>query len=289
MLSKKKELIEEISTLEKENQELTSAIKKIDNKENFETVKHFTYRYRKSFYRKIPFSYIDSVFFSYKNIILKHANGCFIEKILDVAYDTSRERNMTDLVMNIPMYCSETIKTDKGIIFVLNDPYRTISTLPMATVSDNAANICKGRIIIAQLTIPENHRAVTYFEMKGYRLLKMNFTNIIGKDPPATNKLFMQFKDVKGEENAIKAIDTIENHFNSFGNTEIQRENSSTLRILTDTSLLGVSYEKGKLWYAQEPSGQLLICQSIKQSLGTDYLIHSKHCFVFEDERTFPI
>lgn len=289
MALRRKELLNEIAALEKEQNELESAIKRIDNKENFETVKHFTYLYRKSIYRKIPFSYLDTVFYSHKSLLQKHANGCFIEKILDVACDAAKSRNLNELVMDIPMFCNNTLKTDNGIIFILSDPYRTIATKPMIRITDDTAKSCMGRIIVAKLVIPENHRAVTSFEMKAYKPLKMSLNNIFGKDPPIIDPLFTQFKDINTEEDAIKALDTIEEHYLFTGDSMTLRQNIKSLRILTDTKLIGISYEKEKLWYADENSKSLFVLNSIKDLPDKEKHYSPRTGFTFEDELLFPV
>lgn len=288
MIYKRKALIDEINALEKENQDLLASIKRIDDKEHFETIKHFTYLYHNAMYRKIPFEFIETVFYTYKKTLLKHANGCFIDKILDVACDAARRYKMDELVMNIPMYCNNVIKTGKGTVFILTDPYRTIATKPMKNISDESAKICKGRMLVVKIVIPENHRAVKSFEIKGYRLLKMNLTNILGKDPPETNKLFTQYKNIKDENEAIKAIDSIENHYNKYNDCKTLRQIEKSLRILTDKMLIGISYENNQLWYADEPSGQLLVYQSMAGLNDDEKQDDSKYCFFFINENFLP-
>lgn len=264
MLSKKKELKEEITRLEKENQELLIAIKRIDNKENFETVKHYTKYCHKAMYRKIPFSFLDTVFYSQKELLFKYANGCFYNAFLDRAYDSAK-RYQDELVMSIAMFCSQTIKTDNGIIFILTDPYRTIATKPSTRISDKSAESCKDRMLVANLVIPENHRAVKSYEMKGYRLLKMSLRNVFGKEQVKADTLFTQYKNIKKENEAILAINTIEQHYIANYECVIRRYNDTSLRILTDKKLIAISYEKGELWYADQPSDHLMVCQCIKE------------------------
>lgn len=278
----REDLINEIKNLEKENQELKAAIKRIDAKEMFETIKHFSFPYHDFMYKKIPFEFINSVFYYYKQTLFEHANGCFLNDLLDTAFNAARANNYKELIMSIPMFCKNIIKNESGISLVLADPYRTIITRPKRNISEESP--IKGRMLVANLVIPENHRTVTSFELKGYKLLKMSLTNIFGKDPPKTNDLINQITKhtIRSKSAAINAIDEIEDYCKK-KSFMTYRPRDDSLRILTESLLIGLCFEKNKLWYAEEPSGQFKICNSGKY-LNDDII---KTCFTFKDEYLF--
>lgn len=286
MLFNKNELLKEIADLEKKNEELEAAIHRIDDKELFETVKIYTHLYRKFMYRKIPFSFLETVFYYQKDLLLKYATGCFIERILDVSYERSVNEGKLELIMHIPMYCSNILNTDKGVILTLMDPYRTINTKPLKRISEASALNCKGRMLIAKLVIPENHRAINSFELKEYKLLKMSLTNIFGKEPPINyNDLFTRFKGVRTEKDAIKAIDFIESYYNMHNEYMVCRCNENNLRIVTENKRIGIWYEKEQLWYGEEPCNSLVFYKAMTEiPRERDTIFQNNSAFLFDDE-----
>lgn len=280
--NKKEDLLAEIAALEEENKRLAAAIKRIDNKELFETVKIFTSHYRKCMYRKIPFDWLETVFYTYKDILLKYANGCFIGKLLDTAYSEASARDFTELIMFIPMYCENFFITRQGTSLLLSDPYRKITTSP-SQISYEEAMIIKDRIIVAKLVIPENHRTAKAFTLKGYKKLNMTLTSFIDKPKPVNyNTLFTKYKGIENEKDAIMAIDYIEQYYKSHNAILVIRVNEYTLRIVTQEKKIGVWYENNKLWYGEE------ICRSYSYIKNLNCLFQGSNylrpLYLFEDE-----
>jgi hypothetical protein len=184
------------------------------------------------------------------------------------------------------MYCSNVFMTGHGVVFMLADPYRTISTKPMIGITEDAAMYCKGKILITKLVIPENHRAVKSFELKEYKPLKMTLSNIIGKQPPTYfNALFTRFKDVTDEDEAIKAIDFIEDYYRKHDSFIVIRQNNNILRIVTDEKKIGVWYEKEQLWYGEEYSKSLLFYNAVEKiSPKGPAFFNTVTPYMFEDE-----
>lgn len=290
MLNKRDELLREISCLEKENEDLRKAIRKIDDKELFETVKIYTHVYRKCMYRIIPFSFLDTSFYYYKDILLRYANGCFINEILDEAYKLSQHDNMKELIMHIPMYCSNVVSAGNGSVLILTDPYRTIRTKPLKSINKADLEYYVGRILLTKLVIPENHRTVTNFELKELVPLKMSLTNIFGKNLPINNNtLLSKYKHITKETDAINAITCIENHFRSNKLHLVERVNERNLRVLTDSKSIGIWYAKEKLWYGEEPTTILSFYQTKEGHPLEKNIFNENNPFLFTDENLCSI
>lgn len=286
-MNSKDALLKEIADLEKEKEEWKKKIRRLDDYEQFETVKENIRIYRSLFYLKIPFSFLETVFYTQKDLLMKHANACFFEKVLDRAIEHDMDTKNKQVLATIPMYCSSTAKTSHGYVFTLMDPYRTIFTKPMQKVSDEEARKCQGRMLVVKIIIPENFRAVNSYEIKGYKPLKMTLTNVFDKEVPINyNTLFTRYKDVRSESEAVAAINQIEAYYKQFVQYIIVRVNDYELRIITDKKKIAVWFEKDQLWYGDEPCDSLPFIKVMgnQEQNNNDIFRYNDKPYLFTDE-----
>lgn len=249
----------EIAELEKENEELRKELFCATEKELFKTSKSYTNVYRKLFYRSVPLKMITTPFYYKKYELAEKVTACFIPEILDRALECSKFHYDQECVMWFAMFCENAILTSAGIVFTLSDPYRTIQTKPVTTISQEDAVNYIGKLLIVKLVITDNYKTDQTFTLKGIK------TTNYAQEYKNTHEEWSEIKkhlNVSGEAECRKALDELQIYFidkYKIGENNTiklkcayERNNDFELRVRTLNRVMVFYMKNGILMYADE-------------------------------------
>ena len=279
-----KQLEEEIALLEEENKRLKKEYSIAKETEDFKTAQSYTYRDELLLYKPIPLSMITTPFYFRRGTITKKATACFMPKIL------KRAKTLADYALDFnpqlyfAMLCEQAITCSQGVMFILSDPYRTIQTAPINTMSEEEASEYVGKIVIAKLIIPEGYEKATYFTLKAIK--KTNYASDYRMEHEDWH-IIRQYLNITGKNDCIAALKKMENQFA----TKYPKKNNvissygawihdNEFRISTDKRLMCFCVKNDIIWYADElknpnKAGQL--------SIDCSYRMYANLAEVFND------
>lgn len=258
--SKLKKILHENELLEKENAELERELFLLNEEEDYKTAQAYTKAYKLTMYRKIPLSYVNTVFYTDREYLQKKATGCFIKEVLDLGLRNARQMCDSNMKLHFAMEVIGVTETQQGPLLSLKDPYRMITTAPMQKLTADDAREYIGKVILAKLQIPEDYETCNYFTLKSIKPLHFDKKN---KDirPPHWDKL-RQYTQVAGEAECRAAISEIADYFverySPLPSTEyepaylIERRSADEIRLVTKEWTVVIFQKDGRIWYADE-------------------------------------
>lgn len=251
------QLKSEIARLEEEQQFLKAELYKATEQEIYKTAMSYSYKVKQFFYRAIPLSMITTPFYYKRESIAKKATACFMSKLLekikvqaDFALDFTPQ-------LHFAMLCEQVISCGNSIMFILSDPYRTIQTAPIDTMSFQEAETYVGKIVIAKLILSENYKSEKYFTLKAIK--STSFASDYRMEHEDWH-ILRQYLNASGDTECMQALKNIERELTSkypFVSPENMKSysawiNEKEFRISTDKRLMCFCIINGTIWYADE-------------------------------------
>lgn len=210
MFEKKKKLIEEIKKYQEANARLEKEIEAINREEERMVEKQATKLSRSFMYWRMPLRFFDTVFYTRKKEIMESNTFCF-----------SRHFHVNFIVpdyipkMHMAMLCLNCNETPYGVVLTLQDPYATVVTTPLNIPYEEAKEYI-GYILYLVAERPYQEAEFEYRQLKVVRVKKTPMT-LIGIEDTKDKinddliKFALQYKEVSNEDDAIEAINMIQN------------------------------------------------------------------------------
>ena len=237
MFEKRKKLIEEIKRYQEENARLEKEIEAINREEERMVEKQATKLSQPFMYWRMPLRFFDTVFYTRKKEILKNNTFCF-----------SRHFHVNFLVpdykpkMHMAMLCLNCNATPSGVVLTLQDPYATVVTTPLNIPYEEAKEYI-GYILYLVAEQPNQESENVYHQLKVSRVKKTSMT-LTGTETTKDEvkddliNFALQYKDVSNENDAIEAINMIQNFAKLYPNRyRTMRISPTEVRVLFEAEL----------------------------------------------------
>lgn len=256
--SKRSLLEAEVKKLEEEHTRLERELYLATEEETYKTGKSYSYRCAKFFYKAVPLSMLSSVFYQKRDILARKATACFMPRLLKQTVECASHSFDFNPQLHFVMVCEQVLYCgDDGIMFMLSDPYRTIQTTPITTMTIAEAESLVGKVVLAKLIIPGEKLDSDCFSLKAIKELNLHSSY------PITHEdwhILRKYISVSGNFECINALKNIEKELLSkYPQTPEKSRKSISMwmrdnefRIATDNRLMCFCVKNGIILYADE-------------------------------------
>ena len=237
MFEKRRKLIEEIKYYQEKNLRLEKEIEVINREEERMVEKQATKMSQSFMYWRMPLRFFDTVFYTRKKEIMENNTYCF-SRHFHVNF------TVPDYIpkMHMAMLCLNCNATPSGVVLTLQDPYATVVTTPINIPYEEAREYI-GYILYLVAENPYMEAENSYRQLKVIRIKKTSMT-LKGiddvKDEVKDDLLSfaLQYKDVSNEDDAIEAINMIQNFAKLYPNRyRVNRIAPTEVRVLFEAEL----------------------------------------------------
>lgn len=297
-------LISERDELRSRKAALLAEIENLKEKESLAVAQSLNRSYRKSFFRRIPLGWLDSVYCTRRDKILKHISSTL--STYDMRRDVKRlsfER-LDKCYRECQYYaviCEAVINTPQGVVLSIRDPYRKMHTQPLKNTSIEQAERWVNSMLVVKAHLTEDQLTNDELQVERIKLLKYTRNSekkepgVYEKIPSFLSREFEGFRGVYGYQKCLDAEENIYYVLKSRGWEIYTPENKLTCyikngyrcRVITGSDILEILWEDNVV--ISETDRQLAKNGHIGWSevCGTgEYngLINSEICMCFEPD-----
>lgn len=253
---KRNQLIEEIEQLKAQQSKLKEEIDIIEQKDERLRAKHRVGDAKSKLYWRMPVSYLETVFYTKKELIEKENDVCLMEK--EFGHIISNRYEQYKNTFHMAVLCEDIIETNEGYCLALRDPYKRVLSNPLTMKSDTAYSL-KGKILYVDFT--ESEEGKNHIFVKRWKTTSLTLNGYYGEQEKVTNsiaKTLLEFKQVDNENDAISAITMMQNYFRmKEKECKVLRMSPTEIRILqhissNDAILYAIKFLDGEFWLFTE-------------------------------------
>lgn len=191
------EKVQEISCLLNQKSMLQKELDKIDEEETFAISKSINYNSMDRFYRRLPMGWLDSVYCSRRDVLLRFISSTL--STVDLKRDVYRLKYASG-VRKIPyqyyaLLCESALSTEEGVVLFLRDPYRRVHTQPIENIDSMKVENWVGRILVVKVRLVDNQETQNCIFVENIKCLKLTRSGeiIYGKEIPVASFLGTEF------------------------------------------------------------------------------------------------
>lgn len=247
----------EVALLEAENARLERELYLAEEEEIYKTGKSYSYRCSKFFYRVVPLSMLSSAFYQKREIFAKKATACFMPHLLNKVIETAGHSLDYNPQLHFVMVCDQILCCGDGIMFMLSDPYRTIQTVPINTMTIDEAESFVGKVVLVKLIVSKDFSDTECFPLKAIKELNMPAKYSVNHEDW---HILRQYISVSGNFECLNTIKNIEKELISkYPQSPGEKRKSVSkwirddeFRISTDNRIMCFCAKNGTILYADE-------------------------------------
>lgn len=269
--------VETIKELKEKNLYLKKEIAKFEDLENTERRNIFCSKntYGILYYRRLPLSYINTVFYTHANLLYPYVNCTFEDFLIKNAISNLDHKQQKSIVLSFAMLCVGVSATKNGPVLFLQEPFKTLQTKPLQKTSINLAQSWINKILVVDLLIKPSALIDLEFEVQRVKVLNLTRIGTIkdGKEYPfiwgnsmvqitdnfkyqvfnSDKRILEDYKDVTGKEACMNTLRNIENTYLKKCLIPPYRENENTLWLRLEYEKLGIFFHKNRLEIIYQP------------------------------------
>lgn len=247
------------------NQNLRKEIAYYEDLENNERRNIFCSKetYSCIYYKRLPLSFIDTVFYTHAKSIVPYVNCTFEDHILNNIIERLKRKKQETITLSFAMLCIGVTKTKDGPILILQEPFKILQTKPLKKTKLDTARSWINRIIIVDLELSVSAKEDDEFEAKRVKVLNLTRSGIIqdGEEQLISwcdnmvqldkyynytyaghKRILEHYKDATGRAACMNALAYMEYYYNDKFIIPTYRENENTLWIRFEEEVIGIFY-----------------------------------------------
>lgn len=250
--NKEKELAKIIEELEAKKKSLFLNIANIDRQDDFLVGNIYTHYYRDIMLKRLPLSYIGTVFHVCRDKIIKETNCNMDDYLLKHVNNWCEQEGEKTATMTMAMICDAVLPTSNGPVLQLSDPYKVIRTFPLKKTMIEDALQWIGKLLYVRVVIGNTASEDKVFEIK--EIKESNYTLkgeiIKNEEIPLLyyGERFSEYVRCSGLPGCKVALDNIEKYLKSknYGTYRVDKEE---LRFRKDNIIEALIYKNNRLEY----------------------------------------
>lgn len=278
-----KKTYSQLKDLKKRNVELKDEIKSYEDQEEFKRRNTLCDKefYGILYFKRLPLSYINTVFYTYAYWLYPKVNTTFEEYILGITIEHLKALDQESIKLTFAMLCVGVKASIQGPILILNEPYKTLRTKPLRNTTLKTAKSWVNRILLVDLTITKT--AFDDVEFKAHRIRPLKLTRygelVDGVEKPFSHgdnitqfsfygseshcfkndkRILESYGHASGKEACMNALDELESFYAKQCIIPPYRENKNTLWIRLEYESIGVFYNGNHLELIYQPKSNIL-------------------------------
>ena len=284
--TKRKQLIEEIERLKKENKKLIDDIDIIEQKDERLRAKHRIGDNKKLYYWKLPVKFINTVFYTRKAELAKDNDICMVDEMQHY-FSFASSLGKESEVFHMAVFCEDVIETTEGYRLALLDPYKRMLSNELY-IDSNTAYAMKGKILYIDCMEVDNNIVI-----KRWKTTSLTLNGYKGEQDPVNNPItsaLLDVKDIHTEEEAVAAVTALQNYYRmTQENIKVARISPTEIRMLklngpNKAILYGIKFTEGEFWLYEEPEHEYISYENDDEFIKEIHAILNIHDS--RDERT---